>query len=439
MSKKETKNNIRKKPLSTPQKKQKTPTVEKSPPSTTQIKDYYTRSKTLLAHMDNLEEQLFDMRILLDTSLQHSNELEALLPNSNENTAIFNPLILDTLFDAVFIFDKHHQYHFANKAAIELFQLTRNKLKDSSIQDIFRFEPELASILTALSESNIHHHASQYKVKQQAIQTLSQWRYIPTNTNQTYLVITFKDITKESQYQSQFYQSQRMESLGLLVSGIAHDMSNIITPIHMGIESLKQTLNTKDKNIQMILSILENSTEQGKNLIQQILSFAKGNELALSPSNIQSVINDVHQLITKTFPSTIDIQVKYPEILPSINANNTQLNQVLLNLCLNAKDAMSNSGCLTISSKETYIQTHKKIPKGHYIQVSIKDTGKGMSKKESELIFDPFYSTKPKEKGTGLGLSAVLSIINSHQGFIEVQSKPQKHTQFDIYLPIPIC
>lgn len=248
------------------------------------------------------------------------------------------------------------------------------------------------------------------------------------------------DITEKKQLEAQFLRAQRLESLGTLASGIAHDLNNILTPILAVVQLLPLKLHNLNDNTQQLLKTLETSAQRGADLIKQILSFARGVEGKRITLQIHHLLFEIEQIIQQTLPKRIEIQSNISSHLWTIHGDTTQLHQVFMNLCVNARDAMPNSGTLQINAQnfmvdEQYAKMHIDAKVGPYVMVTVADTGMGIPQEILHRIFDPFFTTKEIGKGTGLGLSAVLGIVKSHGGFIDVQSEVNKGSLFKVYLP----
>ncbi|MBI5020122.1 MAG: PAS domain S-box protein [Ignavibacteriales bacterium] len=252
------------------------------------------------------------------------------------------------------------------------------------------------------------------------------------------VVVVSRDVTEKKILEQQFLRSQRMESIGTLAGGIAHDLNNVLAPIVMAIGILRK--HNPDKTIQRLLDSLESSAQRGSDIVKQVLAFARGIEgdrVLLQPKHI---IAEVVQIIKETFPKSIDIRTELLKNLWAISADPTQLHQVLLNVCVNARDAMYDGGKLTITAENSFIddnysKMHSEAKVGPYIMISVSDTGMGIPPKILDKIFEPFFTTKEIGKGTGLGLSTVHAIVKSHGGFINVYSEVTKGTTFKIYFP----
>lgn len=248
------------------------------------------------------------------------------------------------------------------------------------------------------------------------------------------------DITEKKQLEAQFLRAQRLESLGTLASGIAHDLNNILTPILAVVQLLPLKLHNLNDNTQQLLKTLETSAQRGADLIKQILSFARGVEGKRITLQIHHLLFEIEQIIQQTLPKRIEIQSNISSHLWTIHGDTTQLHQVFMNLCVNARDAMPNGGTLQINAQnfmvdEQYAKMHIDAKVGPYVMVTVADTGMGIPQEILHRIFDPFFTTKEIGKGTGLGLSAVLGIVKSHGGFIDVQSEVNKGSLFKVYLP----
>lgn len=248
------------------------------------------------------------------------------------------------------------------------------------------------------------------------------------------------DITEKKQLEAQFLRAQRLESLGTLASGIAHDLNNILTPILAGVQLLPLKVPHLNEQTQQLLKTIESSAKRGAELIKQILSFARGVEGKRICLQINHLILEIEKIIQQTLPKSINIHTDIPTDLLTISGDATQLHQVLMNLCVNARDAMPHGGTLQITAEnllidEQYARMHLEASVGPYVVVTVADTGTGISPDILHRIFDPFFTTKEVGKGTGLGLSAVLGIVKSHGGFVDVHSEVSKGSQFKVFLP----
>ena len=253
------------------------------------------------------------------------------------------------------------------------------------------------------------------------------------------ILIVNHDITEKKKIESQFLRAQRLESIGTLASGIAHDLNNVLTPIMMALQILQMRFT--DENSQRMLDVLRQNAERGGEMVKQVLSFARGIEGLKIPLQPTYIIKEILMVLRETLPKNIAVKQLLPPDIGAINGDATQLHQVLMNLCVNARDAMPDGGTLTIEAANTVIDEHyaRMVPDaeaGRYVMITVSDTGAGIPEHIKDKIFDPFFTTKEVSKGTGLGLSTVIGIIKSMGGFVNVYSEGGKGAQFKIYLPM---
>lgn len=258
--------------------------------------------------------------------------------------------------------------------------------------------------------------------------------------NKKAVLEVFQDITQNKNLQAQFIQAQKMESLGTLASGIAHDFNNILGII-LGRSTLIEGVYNEPEEVSEGIRSITKAAERGASLVRQMLTFARKGDAMFVSVSINDLVNEIQKLIEETFPKTIDIVCNLSDNLPLITADSTQLHQVLLNLCVNARDAMSGNGTLAISTKlvggEIVRSRFAKASYEEYVMVEVGDNGVGMDRATRLRIFEPFFTTKGSGKGTGLGLSVAYGIIESHKGFVDVESELGKGTKFRIYFPVP--
>jgi len=249
---------------------------------------------------------------------------------------------------------------------------------------------------------------------------------------------TVKDITEKKMLESQLLRAQRMESIGTLAGGIAHDINNVLTPIMLSQELLREKFT--DKESQNYLNIIQRSTQRGASLMKQVMSYARGVEGERNALQVTHLISEIRQIAKEIFPRNIEIRTDIPKDLWNLSGDATQLHQVLMNLCVNARDAMPDGGILHICAEnllidEDYAHINIDAKVGPYITITVSDTGTGIPPGILERIFEPFFTTKEHGKGTGLGLSTALGIVKSHGGFMTVYSEVGKGTAFKVYLP----
>ena len=251
------------------------------------------------------------------------------------------------------------------------------------------------------------------------------------------VVVAHENITHMKELERQQFRAQRMESLGTLAGGVAHDLNNALAPVLMGVALLKEEY---PKAASEMLTIIESSAQRGADMVRQLLTFAKGAEGNRVSLQVRHLVREIEKIIASTFPKSIQLATKCAPDLPTVLGDATQLHQVILNLCVNARDAMPNGGTLTITAQTlavdaVYASTVPDASPGKYLRLQITDTGSGIPPEIVDRIFDPFFTTKSPDKGTGLGLSSVLGIVKSHGGFIKVYSQPDHGSTFAVYLP----
>jgi PAS domain S-box-containing protein len=267
----------------------------------------------------------------------------------------------------------------------------------------------------------------------------AHWTLVPDeNGKDDYVLITNTDVTEKKRTEEHLLRAQRMESIGTLAGGIAHDLNNILAPILMSVEMLQ--LKTDDPATNRWLNIIRENADRGSELIKQVLTFARGMQGERIPVQLKHILKDLISVLKETLSKSILIKFDIAADTWTVMADPTQVHQVLMNICINARDAMPDGGTLTFNAKnvmldENYARMDTDAKPGPYVMVTIADTGTGMSQHVKERIFDPFFTTKEVGKGTGLGLSTSLTIVKGHGGFINVYSEPTKGTRFSIYFP----
>ncbi len=248
------------------------------------------------------------------------------------------------------------------------------------------------------------------------------------------------DITHQEQLMNRLIESQKMESIGNLAGGIAHDFNNIIAAILGYATLLKNSLQNIDVKLAQYASTIEHSAERAGELTQQLLAFARGGKYKVTAVDPNKTVVDVVRLLERTIDKSIQIQTTLDSSISAIEGDETQIHQVLLNICVNARDAMPTGGVLTIESSQVIlsqrdISSSYDAKAGTYVLISIGDTGIGMAPEIQKRIFEPYFTTKKEIGGTGLGLAVVYGIVRNHGGFMIVQSEPGKGSSFRVFLP----
>lgn len=252
------------------------------------------------------------------------------------------------------------------------------------------------------------------------------------------IVGTAEDITERNKLEEQFLRAQRLEAIGTLASGVAHDLNNILAPMFMVGPLLRPKLT--DASDGELLDIIEASAQRGANVVRQLLTFSRGIEGERGPLQVRHLVKEMVAIMKETFPREIGISQHIPAELPPVVGDATQLHQVLMNLCVNARDAMPQGGRLRIEAidvvlDEPAVRAHAGAVPGRYVALRVTDTGEGIPADIRARIFEPFFTTKELGKGTGLGLSTVLGIVKSHGGFVTLESEVGRGSSFRVHLP----
>jgi PAS domain S-box-containing protein len=252
-------------------------------------------------------------------------------------------------------------------------------------------------------------------------------------------VINLRDVTERKKLESQLQQAQKMEAVGTLAGGVAHDFNNLLQAVQ-GYAELALMGKREDEPGYREVQEIVRAARRGGELTQQLLAFSRKAESNLRPTDLNHEVKNIKRLLERTIPKMIDIELDLQEDLKAVNADPAQIEQILMNLAVNAKDAMSEEGKLTIATRkvtvdETYCRTHTDAKPGEYVLLSITDTGYGIAKETMDRIFEPFYTTKGVGEGTGLGLAMVYGIVKNHGGYVMCSSEPGAGATFEIYLP----
>lgn len=352
--------------------------------------------------------------------------------------------LLDVAQDAIIVQDLEDRICFWNKSAERLYGWTSQEVIGKKAAELLFADPTATlhltphpSLLTRKGEWQ--GELDQVTKEGEEIIVESRWRLMRDGSGQPKSVLVVNtDITEKKKLEIQFLRTQRLESIGTLAGGIAHDLNNVLAPILMGLEIIKMKL--PDPESQKVLATLEASTKRGADIVRQVLAFARGLEGRHAELQVKHLVREIAHMAQETFPKYIDIRVEIPVTPWVILGDATQLQQVLLNLCVNARDAMPNGGKLLIRAEnvrldENYARMHLEAKPGIYVLLTVTDTGMGIPPAIIDKIFEPFFTTKPVGQGTGLGLSTILGIVRSHGGFINVYSDVGKGSSFKVYLP----
>jgi PAS domain S-box-containing protein len=347
--------------------------------------------------------------------------------------------LLNLARDAIIVRDLDNVVLFWNQGAERLYGWTTQEMIGAKTLDTFakerNYEAEIELLKTGFWTGQLSHQSKDGR----PIIVNSRWTLVRDDDGKPKSVLVINsDVTETKKLESQFLRAQRLEGIGTLASGIAHDLNNILSPILMSCGILRKEF--EDEDTLKMLSIIEGSAERGAGIVKQVLTFARGVEGERVLLQLKHLVSELAKVMAQTFPRNIDIQTHFPPDLWTVMGDATQLHQVLLNLCVNARDAMPQGGSIRLNAENVDIDQHfasmnPGAQLGPHVVLRASDTGTGMSPETMEKIFDPFFTTKEVGKGTGLGLATVIGIVKSHGGFLTVQSELGVGTTFSVFLP----
>ena len=387
------------------------------------------KSRLLLESKSHLEE--LEQRVKLRTQ-----QLEASKLAAHEKASL-----LELSRDAILVCGLDHRITYWNKGAERLYGWTAEEavgrmMTEIKDQNSEAFHQACEKVMQAGKWDG---ELNQVGKEGRKLIVEARWTLLRDAAGQPRSILVINsDITERKKVEEQLLRAQRMESLGTLAGGIAHDLNNALTPIMMSIELLK--LHEQDALRLGVLATIESSARRGADMVRQVLSFSRGVEGRRVEVQIGHLLKGIEKIANETFLKNIWVNSDISADLWIVQGDPTQIHQMLLNLCVNARDAMPNGGTLKLCASNHLLDAHcaAMIPgakPGPYLLVEVEDNGTGMPPEVMDRIFEPFFTTKELGKGTGLGLSSALAIIKSHQGFIRASSELDKGSKFQVYLP----
>jgi len=329
-----------------------------------------------------------------------------------------------------------------NKKFVEIMGSSREKLIGFNMLKSFRDKRMLSALEAALSGGTGYYEGDYLSVTGGKLTPMRAIYNRITSEDGSFLggVSLYEDITEKKKLEAQLQQAQKMEAIGTLAGGIAHDFNNILQAISGYTQILLMGKKESDPDYEK-LEAIEKSAQRASDLTRRLLVFSRKVESKFRPMDLNKETVQVSQMLERTIPKMISVELRLAENLKIINADSAQIEQIMMNLGVNARDAMPNGGRLLFETEnvildEEYCKTYLGLRPGQYVKLSISDTGQGMDKETLRHIFEPFYTTKATGKGTGLGLAMVYGIVKSHNGYIMCYSEPDEGTVFKIYFPV---
>ncbi|MES2476475.1 MAG: GAF domain-containing protein [Verrucomicrobiota bacterium] len=349
--------------------------------------------------------------------------------------------LLDKARDAIIVRSLDHRITFWNKGAERLYGWSAEEVMGEPVHELIY---QGLAEFTKAHEHTLEHGEWIGEIRQvnregRELTIEGRWTLVRDEQGRPESVFALNtDISEHRKLEQQFLRAQRMESIGTLAGGIAHDLNNILAPISMSIELLQ--MQVTDARSQELLATLATSARRGAEMVGQVLSYARGVEGQHVEVHPLPVIREIENILRGTILRGIELEVRASRDLWIIHGDPTQIHQVILNLCLNAHDAVREGGKISILASNVQIDSsfaamNLEADEGPHVCIEVKDSGAGIPPEIMDRIFDPFFTTKSVGKGTGLGLSSSLAIVRSHGGFIRATSEPTAGSRFRIYLP----
>ncbi len=350
-------------------------------------------------------------------------------------------MLLDIATDGIMVLDPRQHIVFWNKGCERIYGWDSGEALGRLSSELLLPDGAVftAACADVLRDGQWMGELCQLTKDREKITVFSRWSLLRDAHGQPKSILVINtDVTERKQLEAQLIRAQRLESIGQLASGIAHDLNNILAPLVMITPLLKEE--TVNPSTLRLIDMIEANTKRGTDVVKQVLTFSRGLKTGKGPVPLRPLLKEVGTMLVETLPKSIKVQVSVPDNLWIVESDPTQVHQVLMNLCVNARDAMPDGGVLTLEAEdvnvdEAFATLVPGAKAGSYVSLLVADTGMGIPPENMDRIFDPFFTTKEPGKGTGLGLSTVLGIVRDHCGFMRIESKPGKGTRFRVYLP----
>ncbi|HVZ48411.1 MAG TPA: PAS domain S-box protein [Gemmatimonadaceae bacterium] len=349
--------------------------------------------------------------------------------------------LLDKARDAIVVRDLEHRVRYWNRSAERLYGWSRDEIMDRPVSEVLYDNPApfLAAVAEVMAKGEWSGEIEQKTRDGRKVTVEGHWTLVRDDAGLPASILAINtDVTQRKKLEQQFLRAQRLESIGTLAGGIAHDLNNVLAPIMLAVDFVASSVN--DPDARESVDLIRTSARRGADMVAQVLSFARGMEGRRVVLNLTHPIRDLARVMRETFPKNITVETSFDADLWTMEGDPTQIHQVLLNLCVNARDAMPTGGSIRIAASnlaidEHYASMHAEARVGPYVRLEVQDTGTGIPREVIDKIFDPFFTTKEVGKGTGLGLATTQAIVKGHGGFISVYSDPGAGTRFRVYFP----
>lgn len=374
---------------------------------------------------------------MTDRSQEENDSSPKHIGDALEKTTRKLQAIFDATVDGMLILDDKLRYTDANPAACKILDRTREEIVGKEIGAFSGNARETKERIQKILQQEVASGAADIRLSNGSILQLEYT--VKKGILPGIHLVVIRDVSERKRLEQQFQQSQKMEAIGQLAGGVAHDFNNMLTVIRGYCELLQKQLPPTSEYRRYADTIL-NATDKATLTTQQLLAFSRRQVIQAREIQLNNVVQDVGKLLQKLIGEDVQLRILLAEDLGTVIADAGQMGQVLLNLAVNARDAMPNGGAILIETQnvrvdETYARTHLKVAPGDYVMLTFTDTGCGMSPEVLSRIFEPFFTTKAAGKGTGLGLSTVYGIIEQAKGAVYVYSEPGEGTSFKLYFP----
>jgi len=388
----------------------------------------------------DLEEQKKHLEI-------YSLQLKALVDDRTKELSKSNKwheALFENATDGIVVLDRNGIIVNANERACEMHGFSKEALigSHSSLLEVDENRSAAAERLQQqLRGESLVYETVHYKKDGSRISLEVSSRAIPIHDD-VFIQSFQREITEKKKIQEHLFQAQKMDSIGMLAGGIAHDFNNVLTAILGYTDLIRRDVGANEKVLGR-LSVIENASRSAGRMVSQLLDFSRKSEIDMVPFDINAVVQDTVKMLERVIDQRIVIRLALAANIPPVQGDMNQIEQVLMNFMVNARDAMPYGGSITITSKAIDAQpgvdgVPPYIPTGRYVVLSVADTGVGIPEEIQRKIFEPFYTTKERGKGTGLGLAMVYGVVTEHKGFVTVQSTVNQGSTFTVYLPMSV-